>query len=578
MSQEIPYSLAITPLSPVHMGTDADYEPTGYVIDNGTLFEFDGIAALDVLPDVERKELHRILSGKPTDKMLREVQAFFHANRERLIACSRRQVRVNKSVEAFYRKRIGKVAQHEHGGHKVQNKLAIERTAWNPVSGQPILPGSGLKGTIRTALLDSINGGAELPKVEDRRTGRRRDENNGELQNRLFGFRSGKFELDPMRLIRVGDASLADDCQMPTEIYFALNRKKHPVKKDGVLVQSMAEQQGLYQLLECLPLHYPRAFAGTLAIQKLGGVGNVRNTPRRRFTIEDVASACNRFYRAILDHELQLLHDRGFIHMEWLTEIRQLMERLQPAFDGNRAFLLRVGRHSGAESVTLNGVRNIKIKQGQGKQTEDRSSKTLWLAGHERQLQRDLLPFGWVLVEINPEAGVGPWKGIAQPERDRAWRQAVQERIEILRHGIERQRAERDTQEQRAKAERQRREAEEAARRQAEEEEKRRRQAAFDALSDNEKRLHRFQDELRTITATPPLNKNDYAAFMGMINKLADEARQWTQPDRAKAADVIEAAFERFGWAPSGLRADRRKKQEKKRRALVTDLRTQEES
>ena len=55
MSQLQHWQLAITPLSPVHLGTGQDYEPTGYVIDDGALFEFDGIAALQALPAAERE-------------------------------------------------------------------------------------------------------------------------------------------------------------------------------------------------------------------------------------------------------------------------------------------------------------------------------------------------------------------------------------------------------------------------------------------------------------------------------------------------------------------------------------------
>ncbi|MEA3274994.1 MAG: RAMP superfamily CRISPR-associated protein, partial [Pseudomonadota bacterium] len=158
MSQTQHCRLAITPLSPVHMGSGQDYEPTGYVIDDETLYEFDGIAALQALPQAERDRLGRILEGRPKPDTLREVQRFFYDNRARLIAVSRHQVRVNRTVEGFYEERVGRIAQHEQGGGRVQNRLEIERTAYNPPTGQAILPGSGLKGAIRTALLDAKNG------------------------------------------------------------------------------------------------------------------------------------------------------------------------------------------------------------------------------------------------------------------------------------------------------------------------------------------------------------------------------------------------------------------------------------
>lgn len=296
MSIEQHWRLAITPLSPVHMGAGADYEPTGYVIDDGALYAFDAVAALRVLPERERGQLNAILGSRPDQDMLRQVQAFFYRNRERLIGVAQGMVRVSPAMEAFYSERVGRVVQHETGGRKVQNKLEIERTAWNPVSGRPILPGSGLKGAMRTALLDRENNGRPIASAlkNDRRA-------NQKLQEDLFG---GKFQTDPMRMIRVGDAALADGVDAPTEVVFALNRKKQPVTgKNGTLLQSRAEEQGLYQLLESVPPWIPRAFAGALSFQQTAGVES-REWPAKRYDAAGLASACNRFYRQRLDEEL----------------------------------------------------------------------------------------------------------------------------------------------------------------------------------------------------------------------------------------------------------------------------------
>ncbi len=141
--------------------------------------------------------------------------------------------------------------------------------------------------------------------------------------------------------------------------------------------------------------------------------------------------------------------------------------------------------------------------------------------------------------------------------------------MEINRTKLEEQRQ----REAQKRAERQR-QAEEEARRAAAEEAARRQQAEFAALPESTKVLHRFQKALATVTASPPLNENDYASFKGLVTGLAEQASEWTNAsDRARAADAIEVAFERFGWAPSGLKSDKRKKREKKNRDLVAGLR-----
>jgi hypothetical protein len=58
-------------------------------------------------------------------------------------------------------------------------------------------------------------------------------------------------------------------------------------------------------------------------------------------------------------------------------------------------------QHGSTESNTLEGVRHIKIKVSDRPTKSMRSEPTtVWLAANHKDQQRDLLPFGWVLVEI----------------------------------------------------------------------------------------------------------------------------------------------------------------------------------
>ncbi|MCX7084627.1 MAG: RAMP superfamily CRISPR-associated protein, partial [Methylococcales bacterium] len=249
------YTLRYTPLSPVHIGTDESYEPGNYVIDEdgGALYSFDSQAAITGLGEKEKKELLSIVNGKPDDLMLTRVQAFFHKNRAALIAYANSPVPTAHGINDLYEKRIGKTAQHEGYGKRVINKLEIERTFYNPVDGNPLLPGSSIKGAIRTALLDGINDGKRLND---------RNERNQALQQRLL---DGKFHTDPFRLVSIGDASWQGRQNKPAcQIKFAVNRKRKPVVKDGQLVKSQAEANNLYQLLECVtPQHY-QSFTGAV--------------------------------------------------------------------------------------------------------------------------------------------------------------------------------------------------------------------------------------------------------------------------------------------------------------------------
>jgi CRISPR-associated protein Csm5 len=393
------YTLKYTPLSPVNIGADESYEPGNYVIDEeaGALYSFDSRAALFGLSDSERQQLLGIVNGKPDDTMLTKVQAFFHNHREKLLAYAMPAVPTASGVKSLYEKRIGKTAQHESQGKRVINKLEIERTFYNPVDGNPLLPGSSIKGAIRTALLDGINQ-KEKPLIE-------RNIRNQQLQQLLF---EGKFHTDPMRLVSIGDAGWHGKANKPAcQVQFAVNRKRKPVFKDGKLVPSQAEASNLYQLLECVTPHHYQSFIGSLTLHNTQSVGqNNPKLPKQQlhWTAKDIAKACNDFYVWLFWQEFNAIKELGYLKSDWLNQMEQLLDNgLSMRLNNGDAFLLRVGRHSGGEALTLNGLRSIMIK-GKGKEkTWEKQPKTWWLAADDISNKQGLLPFGWVLVEIDPK-------------------------------------------------------------------------------------------------------------------------------------------------------------------------------
>lgn len=99
------------------------------------------------------------------------------------------------------------------------------------------------------------------------------------------------------------------------------------------------------------------------------------------------------------------MRELDYIKTNWLEPLEKLLDAdLLKRLNAGEAFLLRVGRHSGGEALTLNGVRNIMIK-GQGRdRTWEKQPKTWWFASDEIGNKTNLLPFGWILVEIEPKS------------------------------------------------------------------------------------------------------------------------------------------------------------------------------
>jgi len=191
----------------------------------------------------------------------------------------------------------------------------------------------------------------------------------------------------------------------------AVNRKKAAVvDSSGSVRRSQAETKDLYQILECVLPWQHRGFSAQLNMQRLDGVPAKDRNGVRRIPVEArwpdakaLSAACNDFYIGRFEAEMKVLQQRRFVDEEWGSAASALVANLAAQRDSGRMFLLRVGRHSGAESVTLDGVRQIKIMTGKGQPAKTESiAKTLWLAAQHKDQAQGLLPFGWVVVELDP--------------------------------------------------------------------------------------------------------------------------------------------------------------------------------
>ena len=87
-----------------------------------------------------------------------------------------------------------------------------------------------------------------------------------------------------------------------------------------------------------------------------------------------------------MEADLEVLTALG--EAQWAGAFKSLIAALKPALDGGGAMLLRVGRHSGAESVTLDRHRWIRIMEGPGKAHWAPDATTIWLPPTARTARR----------------------------------------------------------------------------------------------------------------------------------------------------------------------------------------------
>ena len=219
-----------------------------------------------------------------------------------------------------------------------------------------------------------------------------------------------------------------------------------------------------------------------------------RNLPKEtRPKLQPLANFANRYNIKRFNEEAQILAERRLVNESWLASTRQLLEDLKPQLDNGQIMLLRLGKNGGAESKTLKKYAQIKIMGAKGAPpTYEEKTKTVWLAADNGNADHNLLPFGWAIIEIDPQgdnAALQKWC----EENNAHLKDAAAIRAELAAQ--QQQRAEKAAQAERAAQEKAALEIERQAQEAAE-------AARIAALPYWEKNLHDWRETAKELTET----------------------------------------------------------------------------
>ena len=380
--------LALTPLTPIHIGCSEDYEPTGYTVHDGVLFCFDPAQA--TLNRQEKNELIRL--GEQGN--LLGIQRFFR-DKPAFREAARKGVPVTREISQLYEKSLAPLKEDKRN-HGANNRLDIQRTAYHPQSEMPYVPGSALKGAIRTAVLDRL-------LKNSREAGHGWPEKRADqLEQRLLGLDRGDFSRFAFRFLKIAD--MQPQGQVRQQVIMA-----HQHKKKAMIDQKTgkAKEGGVLPVRKevILPGQYC-CFGGSL---QLAAPHPEAMPPVQLKSASAIAQDCNNYYLPQLEHEWKLLEARRLVSTAWLARLRTLFAsggEIRCAMEAGQVFLVRLGMLGGAESKTYRSVpdfASIKIMRGKGQQPNFRSeTTTVWLGYLDGGEQPGGQPFGWALAEIAP--------------------------------------------------------------------------------------------------------------------------------------------------------------------------------
>jgi CRISPR-associated protein Csm5 len=353
-----PMRFCLRTITPIHVGCDDVYEPMAFVIneEERKLISFDPFAFLKTLSDHDKRTFAEICK-KGTAASILEIYAFMSKHRSYVDGDA---VDVCPGLVEHYQKTLKISPRDVRTVQQELNKFTISRTAFTPNDNRPYIPGSSIKGALRTAYLNHCQ---QMKSIPAQRGAKAKD-----LELTLLD--GGSFDTDPFRMLKVSDFSPVG--KVKKAIIYAVNRKKKPTERQA---------RGPYQILEVIE---PGAlFVGWLTVGKPEKGARI-DTP---LSFDSLASSANSFFKEEAtreDRQLSLIGSQT-------TNVKA---------EGT-TILVRLGRHSGAECVTIDGHRNIRIMLGGRDARFDKAATTLWLTANSGNpaTNAHLKPFGWAVLE-----------------------------------------------------------------------------------------------------------------------------------------------------------------------------------
>ena len=335
------YKIQLDIISPVHIGSGEEYVPTDYVIKNKQLFVINRAKFISKIEKIGKYE--EFLSICDSGNILK-IRKFIYDNFDESLV--EFKIDVTTDIQNEYAQKLDKPSQIESANRRVINALEIRKLAYSNFENKIIIPGSSIKGAIRTAILDYFAKNKEF-KNDFKRNFRK-------LQECLLDMNLKDTSTDPFSKIKVSDFQLVQGSSVIDIIsniknFDNANRKGVPVKMEIIKPEAI--------------------FQGEILIHK-----------DSEYKIEDILTWCNQHY----------LEDTYNFEKNYFKYENSAMPQIDLKKNN---FYLKIGQHSGAFAVTLSTYRNGNIWHQKLKKNLDHQTTT-WMS------ESFNMPLGWVRCKV----------------------------------------------------------------------------------------------------------------------------------------------------------------------------------
>ncbi len=351
----IRYNMKIQILSPVHIGTGYEIPPYEYVVKGENFYRIDLYKFLSSMDAAKRAGFDRAINSTNPTFARKFIAENVDVDKFSLYKCV-----AQPDFEKEYENKID----------DLRNQLLVSEIPRQQNDQRPYIPGSSIKGAIRTAVI------SELAKEKNFKNAG----NPRYFEKDLFKWQDAK--QDPFRCVKVSDAPITDKLK----VFVSGPENFNPKKEGSESIQMFCEQ--IFSFLDDEPEIYAEgeiAFDDKLPqktyIDRRVGKQNAVTMP-----IDPVKllKSCKEFYKPKINQEFEDFY-KG-------NEYQQYVEPLLEVEFADNEFPLRIGHFSHCECTTVDGLRRPKTRKS-------KNGKPLpW--GTTRTLSNGV-PFGWVKVSLD---------------------------------------------------------------------------------------------------------------------------------------------------------------------------------
>jgi CRISPR type III-A-associated RAMP protein Csm5 len=461
----------LEPLCPVHVGTGETLDPLSYVIR-----EEDGEPYLYCV------DLGAWVEDYPEPE---ELASFFS---QRGLPEIRGRVSQEIPVEVYGRTRskvasraLWKKYESDLGARQSESQLLMAPCTRSAMTGAAMIPGSAVKGALRTAVTDWADRefGLRL-KEASQKDGKKAvgREYTGRLES-VFG----KIGNSVFKSLKVGDFQAGLEGSVFVE---ATEVSKNPQRKNSTPKNPCEVIPGL--IMDDVTALFGRIMLGSALGGKYDDALELRG---RRLDLAEIMRICNAFYAKRFAEE-----KAKFYAQPHLRETAVAMKRIEDMILNPEpgTCVLRVGHYSHVECVT--------VSENAPQTRFDKRTRTQVPHGTTRTLANGVFPFGWIRLRL---CGETEWhEGDIRREQNDA-------KVIRARHAARQQLVERQEALEMQREERERREREQKL-------EEERRQKKLQAMPEDERQVYLLE--------SGQLNENQVVEVFAALDSMSAEMKQ----------------------------------------------------